>query len=98
MAPHLSAVELDHVQQLLQKGKSPLEIHHSLRQLRRRRKFEPPHITNLRRVLKGLTYERSAVERRKDKAYWCGSRLYQLGGNMFWEGGGRWADAGVTLG
>ena len=31
MAPHLSAAELDHVQKLLQKGKSTVEIHHSLR-------------------------------------------------------------------
>ena len=43
MAPHLSAVELDHVQQLLQKGKSPVEIHNSLRRLCGRRKVEPPH-------------------------------------------------------
>ena len=67
MAPHLSAVELDHVQQLLQKGKSPVEIHNSLRRLRGRRKVEPPHITNLRRVLKGFTYKRSAVDR---MAFW----------------------------
>ena len=51
-----------HVQQLLRKGKSPVEIHTSLCRLRSRRKVEPPHITNLRRVLKGFTYKRSAVE------------------------------------
>ena len=56
MALHLSAVELDHVQQLLHTGKSPAEIHHSLRRLCGRRGVEAPHITNLRRMLKRLTY------------------------------------------
>ena len=65
MAPHLSAVELDHVQQLLQKGKSRVEIHDYLRRLRGRRNVEPPHITNIRKMLKGLTYKRSAAETRK---------------------------------
>ena len=68
MAPNLTVAELDYVQQLLERGKSPIEIHHSLCRMRGRRKVQPPHLTNLRKVLKGLTYKRSAVETRGRKS------------------------------
>ena len=64
----MSMAELDYVQQLLERGKSPIEIHHSLCRLRGRRRVQPPHFTNLRKVLKGITYKRSAVETRGRKS------------------------------
>ena len=67
MAPHLSASELDYMQKLLLQGKSPVEIHGYLSRLRGRKSIAAPHLTNLRRVLKGLTYKRSAIEWRGRK-------------------------------
>ena len=73
MALHVSAVELDHVQQLLHTGKSPAEIHHSLRRLCGRRGVDPPHITNLRRMLNRLTYT-GARSVDWERVLWTGTR------------------------
>ena len=46
MAPHLSAVELDHVQKLLQNEKSPVEIHRRLSGFSRPDRPEAGYLTS----------------------------------------------------
>ena len=67
MAPHLAAAELDSMQKLHEKGKAPMEVHASLAAHRRKTKQKAPHLTKVRKALKGQTYRRAAVETRGRK-------------------------------
>ena len=67
MAPHLTLAELDFLQEKQKTGKTPIEIHSLLVSLRQRKRIEAPHLTKVRKALKGNTYKRSAAETRGRK-------------------------------
>ena len=67
MAPHLTLAELDFLQEKQKAGKTPIEIHSLLVSLRQRKRIEAPHLTKVRKALKGNTYKRSAAETRGRK-------------------------------
>ena len=56
MAPHLTAAELDYMQNLHEKGKTPMEVHALLAAHREKKKQKAPHLTKVRKALKGQTY------------------------------------------
>ena len=64
MAPHLTLAELDFLQVKQKAGKTPIQIHSLLVSLRKRKRIEAPHLTKVRKALKGITYKRSAAETR----------------------------------
>ena len=55
MAPHLTAAEQDYMQNLHEKGKTPVEVH-ALLASRAKKKQKAPHLTKVRKALKGQTY------------------------------------------
>jgi transposase len=61
----LSAEELDFVTGQI--GKTPIEVHKALSTKRARKGVPAPNLTNVRKVLKGLTYKRGGVETRGRK-------------------------------
>jgi hypothetical protein len=65
MPVHLSAEELDFVNGQI--GKTPIEVHKALGTKRARKGVPAPNLTNVRKVLKGLTYKRGGVETRGRK-------------------------------
>jgi hypothetical protein len=65
MPVHLSAEELDFVNGQI--GKTPIEVHKALSTKRARKGVPAPNLTNVRKVLKGLTYKRGGVETRGRK-------------------------------
>ena len=67
MAPHLTAAELDYMQDLHEKGRTPVEVHALLAACREKKKQKAPHLTKVRKALKGQTYRRAAVETRGRK-------------------------------
>ena len=67
MAPHLTFAELDFLQEKQRAGKTPIQIHSLLVSQRKRKGIEAPHLTKLRKALKGNTYKRSATETRGRK-------------------------------
>ena len=67
MAPHLTFAELDFLQEKQRAGKTPIQIHSLLVSQRKRKGIEAPHLTKLRKALKGKTYKRSATETRGRK-------------------------------
>lgn len=67
MAPHLTLAELDFLQEKQKAGKTPIQIHSLLVSLRKRKRIEAPHLTKVRKALKGNTYKRSAAETRGRK-------------------------------
>ena len=67
MAPHLTADELDYIQKLHEQGKAPIEVHAALAACRKKKKQQAPHVTKVRKALKGQTYRRAAVETRGRK-------------------------------
>ena len=70
MAPHLSPGELDVIHEKLAAGMSPILIHKWLKALRDKKGVDTPHLTNLRKALKGTRYKRGRVETRgKKKTY-----------------------------
>ena len=64
MAPHLTSAELDFIHEKKQVGLTPVQIHTRLAAQRAKKKIETPHLTNIRRVLKGKVYKRGRVETR----------------------------------
>lgn len=64
MAPHLSPSELDFIHLKSQAGLTPIEIHARLSSQRAKRRVEAPHLTNVRKAIKGLSYKRGRVETR----------------------------------
>ena len=67
MAPHLSCSELDFIQKLDQEGKTPIAIHAALTAKRARAGIAAPHLTKLRKAIKGKTYKRGCKETRGRK-------------------------------
>ena len=64
MAPHLDNKELDFVFDLVKRAFTPAEILERLASKRARRGIAAPHLTRLRKVLKGEAYLRGRVETR----------------------------------
>ena len=64
MAPHLTSAELDFIHEKKQAGLTPVQIHTRLAAQRANKKIETPHLTNIRRALKGKVYKRGRVETR----------------------------------
>ena len=70
MAPHLTPGELDVIHEKFAAGMSPILIHKWLKALRDKKGVDTPHLTNLRKALKGKRYKRGRVETRcKNAAY-----------------------------
>ena len=67
MAPHSTEKELDHAAALSAKGKTPGEIHETLRGARGKRGLVGPDLTTVRRALRGLTRRRGRKETRGAK-------------------------------
>ena len=67
MAPHLTPSELDFLQQHAALGTAPKEVHRLLKVKRGRRKTTAPHLTRVRKALKGLSYRRGVKETRGRK-------------------------------
>ena len=67
MAPHLTPAELDFIHAQDKKGQTPVSIHKMLFAKRPKKNLEAPHLTNVRRALKGNTYKRSRKETRGRK-------------------------------
>ena len=53
MAPHLTAAELDFIHEKPEDGLTPIPIHKRLKAQRDKKKLETPHLTNVRKALKG---------------------------------------------
>ena len=68
MAPHLAPGELDVIHQKFAAGMSPILIHKWLKALREKTGVDTPHLTNLRKALKGKRYKRGRVETRVKKS------------------------------
>ena len=68
MAPHLTPTELDSIHSLEAAGCDPAGIHQALSAQRARKKIAAPHITNVRKALKGNTYKRGRKETRGRRA------------------------------
>ena len=68
MAPHLTPAELDFIHSLETAGRDPAGIHQALSAQRARKKIAAPHITNVRKALKGNTYKRGRKETRGRRA------------------------------
>ena len=64
MAPHLTPAELDFMHEKKQDGLTPVQIHKRLEAQRSKQKIETPHLTNVRKALKGKVYKRGRVETR----------------------------------
>ena len=59
MAPHPTAAEWDFMQKLHEIGKTPMEVHALLAAQRgKKKKQQSPHLTKVRKALKGQTYFR----------------------------------------
>ena len=56
MAPHLTPLEIDFIQQQSALGKTPIQVHGLLAARRKRRNVAAPHLTKVRLTLKGKTY------------------------------------------
>ena len=67
MAPHLTPNELDFLQQQAALGTDPQKVHSLLKAQRKRRKIIAPHLTRVRKALKGLSYRRGVKETRGRK-------------------------------
>ena len=63
---HLRPVELDAIQSLSAKGKNPAEVQEHIQKMRNNLRGKPdaPHVNNIRRVMKGLTYKQARKETR----------------------------------
>ena len=59
MAPHLKLEELDYMQSLEQRGKTPMEIHNLVSLKRDRQGVSTPCLKRIRHALRGLTYKRA---------------------------------------
>ena len=64
MAPHLTSAEPDFIHEKPQEDLTPIHIHKSLTAQRAKKKIEAPHLTNLRKALKGKRYKRGRGETR----------------------------------
>jgi hypothetical protein len=64
MAPHLTPAELDWLFTLKGKGMEPVDIHAKLEAKRANSGMAAPSLPNLRKVLKGKTYNRGGTETR----------------------------------
>ena len=70
MAPRLMPAELDWVHRQVNLGKTPVRIHSSLTSRRARRDVSTPHLTALRKAIKGCTYKRGhKVTRGRERTY-----------------------------
>lgn len=79
MAPHLTAKELDYLQTLQCSGQVSIpELHSRLTARRRRQGLAAPHLTNVRKALKGVTYKRGLAETRGRKRVLRGTTLRKL--------------------
>ena len=67
MAPHLTPAELDWVHRQVNLGKTPMRIHSSFTSRRARRDVSTPHLTALRKTIKGFMYKRGHKETRGRK-------------------------------
>eukprot|EP00974_Lingulodinium_polyedra_P107870 10441831-Lingulodinium_polyedra.AAC.1 len=68
MAPHMTPQELDDLQVLQSSGQlSIVEIHNRLASRRQRKGLAVPRLTNVRRVLKRLTFKCGIAETRGRK-------------------------------
>ena len=59
MAPHLTLAELDFIHEKERVGNTPVETHALLTTQRARHGADTPHLTNIRKALKGLRHKRS---------------------------------------
>ena len=64
MAPHLTSAENDFLRDCVGEGYTPVEIHAKLAARRGKSGLAAPHLTNVRKALKGITYRRANVETR----------------------------------
>ena len=67
MAPHLSQQELDWIQRQRKPGEAVGDLHERFGKFRARKDLSAPHITQFRKILKGLTYRRGVAESRGRK-------------------------------
>ena len=67
MAPHLAPSELDRTFKMQGERKTPIQIHKWLVRTRKQKGIRAQDLTNVRKVLKGNTYKRGAVETRGPK-------------------------------
>ena len=67
MAPHLAQEELDWIQKRRKLGLSPSALHKLFVKFREGKGITAPHITQFRKVLKGITYRRGVAETRGRK-------------------------------
>lgn len=59
--------EMDYIHDRANKGDVPIEIHEKLSKRRARKNIASPNLTNVRKALKGKTYQRAKVETRGRK-------------------------------
>ncbi len=64
MAPHLTSAELDFIHEKYAEGMTPILVHKVLKAQRGKKNIQAPHLTNLRKVLKGKRYRRGRQETR----------------------------------
>ena len=64
MAPHLMPAEIDFLLKMAARGENAVTLHRRLAAQRARRGMESPNVTNIRKLLKGATYNRGATETR----------------------------------
>ena len=64
MALHLSLAWLDFIDKNKQDGLTSVQIHARLAAQRTKKKIATPHLTNVRKALKGKVYKRGRVETR----------------------------------
>ncbi len=64
MAPHLTLAELDFIHEKERAGNTPVETHALLTTQRARHGADTPHLTNIRKALKGLRHKRSRTATR----------------------------------
>ena len=64
MAPHLTLAELDFIIEKKQDGLTPVQIHARLAAQRTKKKIATPHLTTVRKALKGKVCKRGRVETR----------------------------------
>ena len=78
MAPHLTAKELDFITAKHAAGKSPIEIHSMLVTQRARKETDAPHITKIRKAIKGETYQRGRSETRGRKQRYSRKQVLKM--------------------
>ena len=78
MAPHPTPSELDSLQQQSALGTEPQKVHSLLAAQRKRRKIPAPHLTRVRKALKGLSYRRGVKETRGRKPVYTRKNVQKM--------------------